>query len=226
MRLHYKIRPRFPTGPNTVIDIPLDGPMSSTLTQGRSQNANHATLVNSPTFQYPGLQGLGADESRAGATLIATISYPVTIMSWIKISVANENFLYIGVEADGLKYCKTKVQAGAAQARAAVQEPLADGDAVSIATGFADSAWHHFAGVFKNTTSRSLYINGVLQEEDTEDVGTDSLGDYDVYSISGNPVTNTVNKDNITGDAIIELRNLSVVEIKNHYELTRYKYGV
>lgn len=71
MRLVHKIHPRFPTGPSTTLDMPLDsGFVSGTTIQDRSQASNHGTAgshtgIDAPALSYPGFSFSSAHHSSA-----------------------------------------------------------------------------------------------------------------------------------------------------------------
>ncbi len=233
MHTAHRIRPRFPTGPDTVLDVPLDGPMSATLVQDRSQNANHATLQNSPVFQYPGLLCDQTAESMAYADLLTTITIPATLIQWANVPAAgNSELLFLGQAATQIPYYKLKVQIGATQKpRAKYQD--AGGDEFTAAHpvgGFADGKWHHYAAVLylDGTIKVRLYVGGSLVISDDIDDGVaidDNTATFDRYTLAGRPDNLAVSKTHSAGDSIIELRELSDAEIKSHYMLTRHKYN-
>ena len=83
MKIQAKIQPQFPTGPDTVLDMPLDSNfLSGVLVQDRSQAGNNGTAVNGPTPTYPGFKFVVASTQYIGASTQIVTAYPFTICAW------------------------------------------------------------------------------------------------------------------------------------------------
>lgn len=79
-----KMRPQpITSGLSTVIDIPLDRPLTAALVQDRSFNGNHGTVGSANTFDYPGLTF--DDSANAKITpATADVGDPQTFSCWVK----------------------------------------------------------------------------------------------------------------------------------------------
>lgn len=99
MRTTRMVIPPLPTGPDTVLDMPLDGPMTTTQVQDRSQNANHGTIGSGNTFVYPGLDFDGTDDANV-TPAAQDLGDPQTFSCWFKpdgVAGADCLFLLEGV---------------------------------------------------------------------------------------------------------------------------------
>ncbi len=85
--------------------------------------------------------------------------------------------------------------------------------------GMSVGKWYQIVHTYDATNIRS-YVNGVLIDTDTQTCGVD----FHSFNI-GRPITYSA-LNGIIGEALPLNRALSAQEIRNHYELTRYIYGV
>ncbi len=218
-------RPRFPSSPNTILDIPLDRSMSAALTQDHSQHANHATLINGPLFQYPGLlvDNDGANDKLAAANFSQTITLPFTLLSWGSIPVGNDNsnLLHVDNNSGNTKYAKLKVHiSGSGTPRARFLDGVNNTTSDHTTDGFGDGRWHFYAAVYIAPDDVTLYVDAVKSTTPGTETGTmtDITGDLVRYSLGGNPSTGSVLKDHTMGLSRIENSELSENSIKNFLE--------
>lgn len=241
----FYIYPRFPTGPDTVIDVPLNGPMSATQVQNHSQTDGHLTFFGSsnPVFQYPGLLCDKDAESTAMLTLTTTISYPITIMGWVKVAASdsgNEDFAFLGRIDGQTPYFKLKFQTGATSLPRTRYNNTGTNmlAANSGSYDYTDGLYHHVAGVLPDLANLDLYLDGVLDTEGGAEaaippapVVADEFNLLTHYVVAGNtfdagdPGNPKIIKNTTVGDMIVELRAMTAAEVKNHFELTKHKYG-
>ena len=76
-------RPRFPTGPLTVLDMPVDRPLAALEVQDQSQNSNHGTFGSGNTLTYPGLDFDGTGNSEIAPATV-DVGDPQTFSCWFK----------------------------------------------------------------------------------------------------------------------------------------------
>ncbi len=229
-------RNRVPRGPDTVLDVPLGAPMSATLVQDRSQNANHGTILNTPIFRYPGMAVIKDAGEGVSAALLTTLSYPLTVLVWAKTPTTTNDDIPMIIEmvkkVDNSTRVRVRIHApGVAQGflRASNFDNVVNGQANSSVRGN-DTVWHHSAGVFRDDSFRAVYVEGIFKMQNLTDITpletSSNMADIDTYGIGVFAENDTSPGNGTLAGILVISKELSAAEILSHYNITRHKYGV
>lgn len=122
--------------------------------------------VDGGAVSFSGLTGAN-DFFTAPVTTPA--SDPVSISVWFKtVSTQNDGLVFLGngAASDVYKTLRIETNLGRLGIRATGNETKLAGTAT-----LNDNTWHHLTGVFESTSSRKLYIDGVLVASNTAVIG-------------------------------------------------------
>ncbi len=233
MITQYKIRPEFPMGPDTVLSMPLDsGFISGVSVQDRSQAQNHGVAqggTGTPLPVFPGFTFTLANTHHITAEDALVTAFPISMASWVKsnsvsavgsmLSIADKDadtqWLDLGHDGTGLN-------------RGALGNGAKSSAKVS-ADEIDDNKWHLIGLVFPEAdeTTHKLYLDGAenLDSAGGTDVGFPS--GIDRWSI-GRRTISTADRyfEGTIGECWVWNSEQSDIDMRNLYELTRYKYGV
>lgn len=233
MKIQYKIRPEFPMGPSTVLNVPLNmGFMSGVSVQDRSQSQNHGVAqggTGTPLPVRPGFAFTLANTHHITAEDALVTAYPISMASWVKcnsvsalgttISIADKDFDTHWV---ALGHGTTGLNTGSLQS----------GDKAPVITALDeidDNTWHLIGMILPeaNKTTHKLYLDGVenLDIEATNSISFPS--GIDRWSI-GRKTISTADRyfEGTIGQCWVWTDERSDTDMRNLYELTRHKYGV
>lgn len=233
MNTAMKIRPRgFVGGPLVVIDVPLDRPMTATLVQDRSLNANHGTLINAPVFQYPGIQTEYARLDAIVGTLIKTVTLPFTMHVWGKTIFSKNHFLLELADVDdNWPAARLRIHPKVPKAEARASSNGDDGTlkGADSNTNLDDNIYRLITGVYRASDDRALYINAELIVRDTgltAEVGAYTVSEFDTYSIGLDVGGSSHANDTGSAAGILVVNKAhSDAEIKGLYDRTKRYYG-
>lgn len=201
-----------------------------------SLNGHQGTVTGTaPTFQYPGIDLLGADEhiTVADAAAFSPVSNPLSISAWINMDDATD-FVIVSkfVAGDTTREWSFSTQAGdllLLQIYDETQDKYILGFYNSALTGF-QGTWIHVAGVWDGNlvaptfADISLYVNGEsVAVSDADDAGFVSCRNtaaiVDIGHVDGNFSNGKID------DLMIFNTEKSAADIKSIYEVTRGRYG-
>ncbi len=235
MRLVHKIERRFPTGPDTVLDMPLDsGFMSGVSVQDKSQANNHGVAIGDaalPIPQYPGFLFTASDNQSIGASVdLSGGTYPFTMAVFVKSVDQIERAVFaLGDPSTDthqtLKSHPTETYGSSGKFEASVDTSLAsrysnilDQWTCLVAT---------YAGVGGSGAGNWLvYINGIEDSNPPVDNSTNPVANLIRWKIgdSANNGSTESPWDGVIGDVIFERRVWSAAEAKNYFEINKHKY--
>ncbi len=238
MNTALKVRPRFPTGPDMVLDMPLDsGFMSGVLVQDRSQSGYTGTAqggTGTPLPARPGFSFVVASTQNIVGSDVLVTAFPYTISVWFNTTENTTTKAFLGASAsavEGFTEVGAFVKTAVLKARATTHEDAGESASANItaAASLHDGKWHNVVGVYRSDTDKDAYLDGVFGANNTTDASV--LGTLDTWYIGGreivlNIVTTKAYMEGKIGDCLVFIRELSAVEIKNLYELQRWRYGV
>lgn len=118
-----------------------------------------------------------------GTTTVPAATYPVTLAAWYKPSnnTSNHVVVYLGSTTDSRRFMLYRARAidGNVMRASAIPDGGGTGSDAIGSTAVTDSSrWYHVAAVFASSTSRKVYVDGVLEATDTTAVTTTSLNRY------------------------------------------------
>lgn len=230
------LHPRFPTGPDTKLDMPLDsGFMSGVIVQDHSSSNNHGTAAGDallPIPQYPGFLFDATDNQSVGDSTVLSNVYPISMCCWHKPTdtgdPAERSSFAIGIAADrGHIDIKTHVDAVLEHNATTAKESAHTGTVWGnqpVVIGQWKCIVFTTTEIDVDFSSGTIYINGELDESKA---GVNGMGFHDNWKI-GNQAA-TVNSNPFTGcvgDCLFFTRELSAAEAMSYFQLTRHKYGV
>lgn len=235
MKIQYMIRPEFPMGPSTVFSMPLDmGFMRGLTVQDHSQSQNHGKgegSTGTPLPVFPGFTFTKANRHRMADVIDDPLvtAFPVSMASWVKcnaVSAASSTISIADKDADtqwvALGHTSGGLNEGALQSGGKAQNKIS---VVEID----DNVWHLIGLVFPEAdrTTHKLYLDGAenLDTAGTEDIVFPSA--IDRWSIGRRTISTTDRYfEGTIGQCWVWTDERSDVDMRNLYELTRYKYGV
>ncbi len=253
MRIAYRIKPEFPSGPGTFTDIRLDGLMDATTVQDRSIYGNHLTITrDNPAGampQHPGFNIIrdikGTEDSvddtfdqLVRATSDLPTAYPLSMSCWAKMNLFDpwlHEQLCFTISENSSNDQFTGMGYEADVADAFYMRSAGSGErAREVSTGVSgdDGKWHHLLAVHNNSASHVFYENAVLIGELTFDEDMYSAGPLTHLSIgcrvrdagSTPVIANGYSGD--VSDCLLFDRALTVPEIKSIYSLQRHKFSI
>lgn len=118
-----------------------------------------------------------------GSTTVPVATYPCTIAAWYKPSnnTSNHSIVYIGSTADARRFLLYRTGTSGGNVVRASSVPDGGGagaDAVGSTAVTDTTRWYHLAAVFESSTSRRVYVDGVLDGTETTAITTTSLNRY------------------------------------------------
>ena len=220
------LRPTIGLDPSCVLWMPMNGFMSGSLVQDRSQYHNVGTVYGA-RFVYPGLSFDGVDDYvDVVYDSSLDITRDLTIEAWIYISSLpssgneaviiatnsniNANRYILSVKSDGTIFFRVEPADGTNQ------------DTISTVSA---GNWYHIVGV-KDSTSIRIYKNTVAGTPYNSPIARSSAN----YSVTIGDLPSVAGIDFLFNGLIDEVRiynrALSALEIYDHYESMRWKFGV
>ncbi len=167
---------------------------SGTTASDASGNGNNGSLLNGLGFSannVPGHSGNALDFDgsndviRLGNSVVN--GYPFSLSAWVKFTGTNKMALvYLGKGSSWNQYFTIGVNSG----KAMIAARNTSSYELSGSTNINDNQWHRIVGVFENSSSRKLYVDGTLEGTATTSVsyisGTDrfSAGALDRSSMA------------------------------------------
>lgn len=118
-------------------------------------------------------------------------TYPCTLAAWYKPSnlTSNHVIVYVGSATDARRFMIYKMSNAGGNVARASSVPDGGGagsDAVGTTAMTDTTRWYHVVGVWTSSTSRKIYVDGVLEATDTNSVATTSLNRF-ALAARGNP---------------------------------------
>lgn len=112
-----------------------------------------------------------------GSTTVPVATYPCTIAAWYKPSnnTSNHSIVYIGSTADARRFLLYRTGTSGGNVVRASSVPDGGGagaDAVGSTAVTDTTRWYHLAAVFESSTSRRVYVDGVLDGTETTAITT------------------------------------------------------
>lgn len=119
----------------------------------------------------------------AGSTTVPVTTYPCTISAWYKPAntTSNHSIVYLGSTTDArrLMLYRTRSLDGNVMRASSIPDGGGSGSDATGSTAITDTTrWYHVAAVFASSTSRKVYVDGVLEATDTTAITTTSLNRY------------------------------------------------
>ena len=217
--------PKIDITPSCVLAMDLSsGYMNTTGTKkvfDHSQYHNHGTVVGTLP-RYPGFFFDGTDDYiNVGNHSSLNITDAITIEAWVKGAVDGaDQLVYAGIA--GSKSYKLGMSVSGGTFNFRVYTDVA-GEQVNSTTIMEQDIWYHVVGVYTGSKIR-IYVNGILEDEGDK---AGSMIPFNNAYIGWQ--TGGLAGERYFNGAIDEVRIynevLIALEIKNHYELTRWKYG-
>lgn len=107
-------------------------------------------------------------------------TYPCTISAWYKPTnvTSNHVIVYIGSTTDARRFMIYKMSNAGGNVARASSVPDGGGagsDAIGSTAMTDTTRWYHVVGVWASSTSRKIYVDGVLEATDTTSIATTSL---------------------------------------------------
>lgn len=198
MKTQFKVKPRFPTGPDTILDMPLDGWLATgTLVQDRSQSNNDGTATNNggsgtPTPEYPGFS----------------------------FTATSKHLINIGNAGNGIKTITAWIKPVAVNVGLDPIINLNNTDALSVITGTLTAN-----GL---ATGTILYVDGVTGTTITTNwhhVAVTTTAGFNATGLEIGQLT-ALNFNGLIGNVMLFPDTLSDSEIESVYQLQRHRYGV
>ena len=161
--------------------------------------------------------------------------YPFTVAGWFKAGTSSDGMIFAinDESASSLDY-KLLLRAtdDEGNLRLTARASGSKGDAETTPNDdneFNDNTWHHFAGVFANDTSRTLYADGVSRVTDTGNV--DFIAATDSFVIGANNDNNSPDKyfEGKISEVALYSSALSASQVKTIYngrEPYNHKEGI
>ena len=128
----------------------------------------------------------------AGSTTVPVTTYPCTISAWYKPAntTSNHSIVYLGSTTDArrLLLYRTRSLDGNVMRASSIPDGGGSGSDATGSTAITDTTrWYHVAAVFASSTSRKVYVDGVIEATDTTAIATTSLNRYAIGA-RGSPV--------------------------------------
>ncbi len=233
MKIQHKIRPEFPMGPSTVLSMSLDsGFMRAAFVQDHSTSQHHglaqgSTGLPSPTF--PGFTFTKVNIHRIARNVTLVSAFPISMASWVKCNSVSAVASTISIaDKDSDTH---SVALGHAAAGLLLSDLQSGGKLIqkTSTVEIDDNVWHLIGVVLPEAdrTTHKLYLDGA-------DI-LDSAGDGDIVFPSGIDAWAIGRRRIATADRYFQgtiaqcwvwTDERSDIDMRNLYELTRYKYGV
>jgi len=200
----------------------MDGFMSGNKVRDHSQYHNNGTVIGAK-FKWPGMSFDGVDDYvDCGSDSSLDITDAITVEAWVSLNSGWSDFGYLPNKRDG-------ADVGWMVGINASKEVFINGDntdANALKTSAINTGqWCHLMGVI-NGTSGEIFSNGVSAASGAV-TAIASNSNRVIIGARWNTYPSTSFYFNGTIDEVrIYNRALTAVEVKNHFELMRWKFGV
>jgi hypothetical protein len=134
---------------------------------GAGHNVVQDIEANRPIYSNGEVSFNGSTTFMELASNIGITTYPFTVSCWIKMQIVNSRpFLSLNTIGNSTRYAYIGSESG----RFTVVNRNTTFNPANGTTSFVVGTWYYITGVFTNSTSRRLYVNGIEENHQTSTV--------------------------------------------------------